>query len=182
MNLYQKTLSAHYQSVWKAEPVIRRWEAGPMKKLNESFFVLEFPPHLERKMWTYATNGMFLLNQQRPLELHLFSATQDLSLAELLTATAHYHATGDALDIGHTVNFGRSWQEISSCTYGLLSHPYLDGPELENMSTFPTKCYWLIPITEKERDFKIRFGLEELEERFEADGIDYINPVRPSAI
>lgn len=45
--------------------------------------------------------------------------------------TAHFHRTGSALGLGHTVNFGRPWLPGSSCTHGLVSLPYLFGPELE---------------------------------------------------
>jgi hypothetical protein len=48
-----------------------------------------------------------------------------------VTAIAHFHRTGSALGLGHTVNFGRPWLPTSSCTHGLGSLPYLDGPDLE---------------------------------------------------
>ena len=43
-------------------------------------------------------------------------------------------------------------------------------------------CYWLIPITRSERDFKKRLGLDALEEAFERAGLDYLDPGRPSVV
>ena len=43
-------------------------------------------------------------------------------------------------------------------------------------------CYWLIPITEKERDFKIDRGSDALEQLFEDKHLDYLNPERDSLV
>ena len=39
---------------------------------------------------------------------------------------------------------------------------------------------WLLPITAAEREYKIREGQEQLEQRFDADAIEYWAPERPS--
>lgn len=181
MTFYQNALSKHYGSVWKSIPNAEQWTAGPMRNFNPDFCVLEFPPYTGRDMWTYATDGMSLGNKDS-IELHIFSNKQDSSLVELLTVVAYYSFTDVQLNLGETVNFGKPWQESSLCAYGLISLPYLDGPELEEMLEYPTKCYWLIPITQQERNFKAKFGLEALEEQFDLTQIDYVNPNRPSAI
>lgn len=125
---------------------------------------------------------MSLLINSVPIEPHIFSAEQDPSLVELLTVLAHYHATGAQLNLGHTVDFGKPWQANSKCTCGVLSLPYLDGPKLESMVSHSVKCYWLIPITKQERDFKIKHGLEQLEKSFDTIGINYIDASRESAV
>jgi hypothetical protein len=43
-------------------------------------------------------------------------------------------------------------------------------------------CYWLIPITEKERDYKIENGYQALEQLFEEKQIDYLDPDRKSLV
>ncbi len=105
---------------------------------------------------------------------------------ELLTIVAHYHQTGASLGLGHTVNFGRAWLPGSSCSYGLISLPYLDGPKLEEWrgtdERVQAQCLWLIPITLREREFKITHGLEALEQRFDAAPLDYLNPLRGSVV
>ena len=179
---YQHALQTHYHKNWDTKPVAKKLDAGPMKRLSPDFCILKFAPFSGRDMWTYATNGMSLLHDKRTIELHIFSFIEDDSLVELLTIVAHYHATGSELRLGDTVNFGKPWQEDSKCTYGLISLPYLDGPELESFPAYSTECYWLIPITVEERDYKIKFGLESLEEKFDSIGLDYINPNRASVI
>ncbi len=72
-------------------------------------------------------------NDQRPIELHMFSPLEADEVVELLVVTAHYHRTAAPLGPGHTVNFGRPWLDASECKYGLVSLPYLDGPSLEDL-------------------------------------------------
>jgi hypothetical protein len=50
-----------------------------------------------------------------------------------------------------------------------ISLPYLDGEQLElfNFDRHTIHCYWFIPITEKERNYKIENGCEALERLFE---------------
>lgn len=104
------------------------FKEGPAWQLPPGFRVLVFRPNERRKMWTYASCGMSQQSDAVPLELHLFSPVQTDLHVELLTAIAHYHVTGEYLDLGHTVNFGRGWLPGSQC---LISLPYLDGPTLE---------------------------------------------------
>jgi hypothetical protein len=134
-------------------------------------------------MWTYATCGMSAGIDENPIELHLFSPVQAEELVELLTVVAHYHRRGARLGLGHTVNFGRPWLPGSRCSFGLISLPYLDGPDLEvaRGSAFgcEVRCLWLIPITAREVQFKKQRGLEALENLFQAAGIDYVDPHRP---
>ena len=181
MTSYQNALSAHYGNTWKSIPNVKQLTAGPMRNFAPDFHILEFPPYPGRDMWTYATNGMSL-GSKNSIELHIFSTKKDSSLIELLTVVAHYSLTGTQLNLGQTINFGRPWQEDSHCTHGLISLPYLDGPELEKVKGYSTKCYWVVPITQQERNFKAEFGQEALEEKFDVAQIDYVNPNRPSVV
>jgi hypothetical protein len=104
----------------------------------------------------------------------------DASIAELLTATAHYHLTGSRLDVGHIVDFGRPWLLGARSTRGLVSLPYLDGPELEWFGQ--TRVLWLIPITEQERQLALEQGLEALEQALERSKFEYWNPKRASVV
>ena len=163
--------------------VEKRWNAGPVQELGPEFRVLQFAPRKDRDMWTYATVGMSSPTVVPAVELHLFTSQADESQVELLTVIAHYHRTGARLDCDHTVNFGRPWQVGSTCEFGLLSLPYLDGPKLENLQIgdLPFRCLWLIPMTRAERDFKKQNGLAALEERWEAKQFNYLDPKRASA-
>jgi hypothetical protein len=184
MPSYQARLLAHYRAHWPAPPTPLRSTRPSVQHVAATFHVLEFAPSAHRAMWTYATCGMSSWHVDRPLELHLFSASQARDLVDLLTAVAHYHQTAHALSLGHTVNFGVPWQPDSLCSYGLLSLPYLDGPTLETLHVAQRQvsCCWLIPITLAERDFKRAAGLEALEELFDQPPLDYLAPLRPSVV
>src|SRR6202012_2784439 len=103
----------------------------------------------------------------------------------LVTTLAYYHRNTARINLNHTVNFGKPWQGSSSCKFGYISLPYLDGPDLENLllsSTDTTiKFYWLIPITKEEKDFSIQNGSDSLEEKFD-NGFNYVNPLRNSVV
>jgi len=85
----------------------------------------------------------------------------------------------------HTVNFGMPWQNSSQCSFGLISLPYLDGPELENFKIKKNKVlkfYWLIPITQKEVEYKMQNGVEALEAKLEENAFNYTNTKRISVV
>lgn len=182
---YKKQIIQHYASVWGDGFKMQTWAKGPASDLGEDFCILEFAPTKSRKMWTYATCCMSNRKNETQIEMHLFSSTKDESLVELLTAIAHYHNFGKQLGLWHTVNFGRPWKNGSNCCYGLISLPYLDGPDLETLNSKefkPVKFYWLIPVTENEVDFKKRYGIERLEESFEGNNFNYLDPLRKSVV
>jgi hypothetical protein len=177
-----ESVIAHYERCWESKAERSTWKRGPAWQLPPNFQIAIFPPRLARKMWTYATAGMSQQGDAPPLELHLFSPRSAESHAELLTAIAHYHLTGAYLDLGHTVNFGRPWLPESKCDHGLISLPYLDGPNLEWFRCGEQKIrfLWLIPITPDETEYKKRNGLEALEARFESQAFNYVDPLRKS--
>lgn len=184
---YFELIKRHYYKIWHSEPKIYLWNNGPIEKLNFDFRVLEFSPTSRRNMWTYTTCCMSSSDDQYPIELHIFSEHQDESIIELLTSIAYYSKNTHPLNLWHTINFGRSWQDKSICEYGLISLPYLDGQALENLNIEPNreKCvkfYWLIPITKQEVDYKKEYGIEALEQLFEQKSFDYLDPGRKSVV
>lgn len=186
MTNYYREIYSHYSTQWANAPTVKTWKNGPVDDLPHDFCVLEFAPTSDRKMWTYATCCMSVPTDLNHVELHLFSPIQSDSHVELLTTVAHYHRTGKSIGLGHTVNFGRAWLDDSTCGYGLISLPYLDGPEIENCYVGTNKqlvqCLWLIPITESERDYKQTYGLEALEQRFDQSGLDYLDCRRSAVV
>jgi Suppressor of fused protein (SUFU) len=175
--MWQEYIKNHYRDFWNTEEEVCKFSSGPIYDLPNGFSVLKFPPHGDRDMWTYATCCMSLPVDEKPIELHFFSAFQADEIAELLVATAHYHRTSAKLDIGHSVNFGRPWLNESKCEYGLISLPYLDGPKLEilKLGSRTLNFYWLIPVSASEVEFKKKNGLEALELEFDRSRFDYLN-------
>jgi hypothetical protein len=174
----------HYERIWGGVPRTLRWDKGPIHELPEGFRVLEFDMTHNRRIIIYATSCMSLPEQGGAIEIHLFAPHKSSEHVELLTAIAHYHHTGSRLDIGHTVNFGRPWIPGSDCDHGLISTPYLDGPDLESGDVDGIRVVfgWLIPITKREVEYKKARGLEVLETRFEEADFNYLDPYRSSVV
>lgn len=177
---YAEQIRAHYESQWRSKSLSQRWSRGPTYELPDDFQILVFPPVL-RRFWTYATCCMSQPNDDPRVELHLFSPVEAPDHAELLTVVAHYHRTGARLGLGHIVNLGRPWLPKSSCDYGLISLPYLDGPSLEHLATADgdVRFLWLIPITKSEKELATHSGLETLERCLEEASFNYLDPTRP---
>jgi hypothetical protein len=183
--VYSSHVIRHYQRAWGEPAYEARWARGPAADLPSAFRVLVFDPTQDRSLWVYATCGMSDTPGASAIELHLFSPREYSGHIELLTAVAHYHWSGHPLDVvGSTVNFGREWMPGSQLTHGLISLPYRDGPTLETVGdqdgNLLLRCYWLLPITQSEREYKKRFGLEKLEALFDQHGLQYADPQRAS--
>jgi hypothetical protein len=181
---WEERVEAHYRVAWRVEGEHRPFSAGPIHQLPVDFAIMRYAPLEERNMWAYATCGMSQPNDPKPIELHMFSPRPSPEIEELLVITAHFHRTGATLDLGHSVNFGRPWLKGSTCDRGMISLPYRDGPSLEDLriGSDLVKCYWLVPITLAEVDYKQRNGLEALEQAFERAGFNYLDPQRASVV
>jgi hypothetical protein len=184
-NSYTLLLRKHYEDYFDSQGTKKVWSIDPHKKLHADFYVLEFDPNKKHNMWTYATVGMSLdRDDDNLIELFVFSPKKDEALIELLTIIASYHRNSDPLNIHHTFNIGQPWLDNSVCDYGFISLPYLDGKDLElfEFNNNTIHCYWVIPITEQEKNYKIEKGCDALEDLFEEKGVDYLNPNRKSLI
>lgn len=180
---YTDTLRQHFEAYFGKSGKQLRLEYGPQEKLHSDFYVLEIAPNNRHSMFCYCTVGMSADRlDENLIELVLYSPRPDNSIVELLTFCASYHRNKLPLNIHHTVNVGQPWLDNSKCDHGFISLPYLDGEDLElfNFGGQIIRCYWFIPITEKERDFKIKNGCEALEQLFEENQFDYLNPNRES--
>jgi Suppressor of fused protein (SUFU) len=179
--MYTTLLKKHYESYFDIAGQELILENDVTEKLHPDLYVLEFKPNNRHNFWTYCSIGMSLDRKDDNLiELFVFSPWQDKAHVELITVCASYHRNCLPLNIHHTINIGRPWLDQSTCDHCFISLPYLDGTDIElfefNKKTY--HCYWLIPITEKERNFKIENGCEALEQLFEDKQLNYLNPDR----
>lgn len=118
------------------------------------------------------------------IELITYSKNLDKSRVELLTLNASFHRNSEPLNLHHTVVVGQLTDFDTTCDHGFISLPYIEGEELEiiNLNGREIHCYWFIPITEKERDYKIEFGCDALEDLFEEKQFDYLDEQRRSLV
>ena len=162
-DIYTNELQKHYETYFGITGNKLILKKGPNEKLHSDFYVLEFEPNDRHGFWTYCSVGMSLDREDDNLiEVFVFSPIQDEAQVELITVVASYHRNKLPLNIHHTVNIGRPWLNASKLDHLFISLPYLDESELE-IFEFDNKeihCYWLIPITERERDYKIDNGCE----------------------
>ncbi|MGB3437193.1 MAG: suppressor of fused domain protein [Actinophytocola sp.] len=102
-----------------------------------------------------------------------------------MTMVAHLHADpAHRLATGSTINIGRPWMDDAIAGHLLVSLPYPYGPKLEHCDAddTPVQVLWLVPITAAEAGYRRDQGLEALEQLLEADGVDMLDPRRPSLV
>lgn len=181
---WRSAIRAHYKRAWKSSYNILHVAEDAYPDLPPAFSVLEFPPTAARNRWCYATCGMSVPEDVFAMELHICSAARDARLADLLAFTASHHRTCACLGLHQVINFGYPWQPGSACDHGYITQPDLDGPKLESFKITKEKilfCYWLVPITEAERNYIAKEGTEALEAAF-GKGFNYMDATRSSVV
>jgi hypothetical protein len=181
---YTKWLQRHYEDHFDVEGIRC---SLPLKdnKLHKDFFVLEIPPNKRRDMYAYCTVGMSCDRLDENLtELFVYSPVQTKTLASLMSWCAAYHRNRFAIKTNHTISIGQPWLHDSTCDHGLVSRPHIDGKELEYFYFEGSiiQCHWFIPITELERDYRMKYGTPALEKLFAKKQVDYLNPRRSCLI
>jgi hypothetical protein len=161
-----------------------RVDEGPVEERVPGFSVVRVAPG-DNGLWLYVSSGAWdaVHTEEHGLEFCLLAADADDHHPLLLAMAAYYHANDDEsfrLDHGHTVPLGGPWLPGSSLDHLLVSLPYPLGPDFEmcHWDGGHARILWLLPITQGERDFRAREGLEALEQRFESGGIRYWDPGR----
>jgi hypothetical protein len=158
---------------------------GPTKQLIPDFKVLCSHPSGDFNFYTYLSIGCSLIEHKdgRRLEFLATSPSYDEVWTELLTMVAYYHST-EWLELGHTFPVGHRLLRDSTCDHMLVSLPYPFGPDLEVccLDDLHVHFLWLLPITASEKRFRHEHGLEALEEKFDAQEIDYLDMQRPPVV
>lgn len=160
-----------------------QWTLGPAVEELPRLRVAEFAPGPKIGLWVYATIGAWEARDDSRLEFLITASKRDQRHLELITMAAWYHGRY-GLGVGHTFPIGEPWLPGSTCEFVQVSLPYPFGPELEvcNLSDRHLRVLWLLPITAAEREFKVREGVEALEQRFDACALDYWDPDRASVV
>lgn len=184
---YSDVLHAHVHGFFAGHnPSQVSVDIGPIQRVVPGFHAIELAPGPRNGVWTYVSVGAGFIAApgRRHLEFAITAEGRSSRHAELLAMTTHYHLTRETLDWGHTFPLGEAWVPGSNLDHMLVSTPYPFGPDFENVTSGAVHLhiYWLLPITEAERDFKRTAGIEELESRFESVKLEYWNPNRRSVV
>ena len=162
------------------------WAAGPIGTRLPGFRVRRIKPRTQADPWVYATIGAWQATDgvQRK-EFFLLSPTESPANVETLAMLTNFHADPKhRLSIGSTVNIGRPWLDGATADPLLVSLPYPYGPDLEHLQAddVHVQFLWLVPITAQEAEYCRGQGLEALEQLLEGDGVNVIDPQRPSLV
>jgi hypothetical protein len=159
------------------------WTQGPIRHTLPRFRVLRVSPGPKTNLWVYISLGAWEAREESNIEFIVIAPEESPRHVELLAMAAYYHSNHQ-LGLGHTVPIGEPWLEGSCCDCMLVSLPYTFGPDLEicNVNGGHIHLFWLLPITQAEREFKVRNGQESLEEEFEKQGLEYWRIDRESVV
>lgn len=159
------------------------WRPGLIEQTLPRFRVMQIAPGSKSSLWTYVSIGAWEAGNESKIEFILCAPEENSRFVELLAMTTYYHCK-HTLGLGHTFPIGEAWVEGSICDYMLVSLPYPFGDELEvcNTENDHIHLFWLLPITEQERRFKVENGLEALEEKFEEKELKYWQVGRKSVV
>jgi hypothetical protein len=177
---------AHYKEVWPGQDLVdSHWTPGSMAWRLPSLHIVKVAPSSTATMWTFATIGASDVTRGEPtgLEFVAVATSESAAVITRLGWIAWYHAgpPENRLGAGHTVPIGEGWVEGSPLDSILLTLPYLWGPRLEHcpIGDRHIQVLWAVPIHQSELDFKIAHGLDALEQRFEEQHVEYLDPFRP---
>jgi hypothetical protein len=177
-------LSNHVRNFFLGHRIAERiWTLGPILQTLPHFRVLEIAPGEKSNLWTYISLGAWEASETSKIEFMLLAPEENITHVERLAMTAYYHRN-HGLGLGHTFPLGEAWLDDSLCDYMLVSLPYPFGQELEicNFNGTHVHFFWLLPITKAERDFKVEYGLEALENKFEEKELEYWRIDRESVV
>jgi Suppressor of fused protein (SUFU) len=165
--------------------VVQGWNTQAIAAAQREVRVLRVDPETRGGLWLHVSSGAWGANQDSRVgqEFVLVTPYKTLRAVELLAMVVYYHL-GQPLRVGDTVPIGEPWLPGSDCSALLISDPYLLADDLWTLPLFDQQIefLWTLPITGRERSFVTQRGLEALEERFEAAGLEYWDPHRSSVI
>jgi hypothetical protein len=133
------------------------WHLGPIQQTFPRFRVLRFSPGPRSILWVYISLGVWETREESNIEFMIIAPEESPRHVELLAMTAYYHSNHQ-LGLGHTLPIGEPWLEGSHCDCLLVSLPYTFGPKLEicKVDGGHVHLFWLLPITQAEREFKVK--------------------------
>jgi hypothetical protein len=184
-NSVHDDLLAHYRQAWPEREVTSvHWTPEHMATRLPDLHIAKVAPAQPDQAWVFATIGSWrgTESEEHGLEFVAVARSEAAAVMTHLGQLAYYHAgpPENRLGVGHTLSIGEGWVPNSPLDALLITLPYLWGPVLEhcNLKGRHVQVLWAIPIYESERAFSREYGVDALEQRFEADSFDYLDPFR----
>lgn len=166
----------------------RQWTIGPVFEVMPDLRILECVSTDAGDPAIYCSSGAsdIEFGATYGLEFFLFARDPRIEHVELLSLVTYmHHLPEHHLDVGHTMNIGRPWVQGSTCDRLLVSLPFPGGAQFEYLhvgNTEHVRFLWLLPITAEEEQYRHTYGLEALEQKFDAAGIDFADSTRKSVV
>ena len=180
---------AHYRRVWPTREITSvHWTPEHMAGRLPDLHIAKVAPEQPGQAWILATIGAWRATQdlKTGLEFAAVSRSEAAAVMTRLGMLAYYNAgpPENRLGVGHTLPTGEGWVPGSPLDAMLISLPYLWGPTLEHceLKKRHIQVLWAIPIYDAERSYVREHGLEELEQRFESQSFDYLDPFRKPVV
>ncbi|MFI6784158.1 suppressor of fused domain protein [Micromonospora sp. NPDC050276] len=181
-----RQLLEHIGGSWPdREQVDLEWEMGPIKERLPSFQVRRLSPPGPGFGYVYLSVGAFEAPSAPPYEFFLMAPAESWSHVETLAMVAHFHSFPEhSLRPGSLVDLGKPWTEGSKFHHLLVSWPHPFDPRVATCDTARGEVMflWLVAISEQEAQFSRTYGVELLEDRLEASGVNLLDPFRGSVI
>ncbi|GEM_PF-935872 len=179
-------LHDHVDSHWPGyDKSLLRVGDHPVTTASPNFRVACIHPKNSEEPWAYLSLGAYELGADPlcGLEFLLLARERSEHHAGILALVASLHSQS-ALKQGSVIDLQEPWIAGGTLQHLLVTLPYPYGPNLERCQAglFSLRVLWLLPITGAEFALTKREGLEALEARFEAEGIDFLDPDRASVV
>ena len=182
---YQELAESHVRRFFTGHEVVVATRAlGRADAEFPGLRVLEVQPGPRSSQWVYVSAGFGASHATTGhREFFVIGPRKESWLAQVVAMLGPYHRER-GLDFGHTLPLGEPWFPGSGMDHLLMSLPYTFGPELEVLTAgeLDVRFMWVLPIHESERRFKVEYGLEALEQRFDDAQLQYADPGRPPVV
>lgn len=159
------------------------WNQPPLKDICKDFEIVRVSPDKIADGWLFVTNGASIIKKEHgeKYEFLIISPKDEPIHIETLSMFVSFYANPNYEVLpGKIIDIGRPWMLGSNLDHLLVSLPYPYGPTLEHCGE--VRILWLQPISQSEKIFADRFGLDALEQKFEDEKVNYMAANRESVV